>query len=283
MYSRKSIQTISLLSALFFLFAGNGFGQIATLKNAGFETYNADAGTFADWSFDKDSTGGELYIISQDTDSAHSGTGCLKMEITAPLDTSDEAPSHTISGAVSNLPTNKLFTITAWVKYSEMPVYWNGMFNLQQATLKAPDWNWIDREWLSMWGNDPGTVSSWTEISMTGTSADSANVFNLIISLAKGGTLWVDDIAITYTDPVPITEKTVQPGQWGSILNNRITFSRPTSYSLEAFGVNGKALLRQSGIAEKVDLNRIDAGCGAYLFRVKTGEKVITSRAVIVK
>lgn len=157
------------------------------------------------------------------------------------------------------------------------------MFHMQQATCKAPDWDWIDRKWLSVWGNDPGTVS-WTEVSsQPDTSADSANVFNLIISLGKAGTVWVDDIEITYTDPVPVTRKAVRPPRRESIINNRITFSRVTPYSLEAYSVNGKRLLRKSGNGATVDLNRINGACGVNIFRVKTAEKSITSRAVVVK
>ena len=279
MSNRGAIQYISLLSALFCLFASSGFSQTATLKNADFETYIASSDSFAEWSFEKDSTGSQKYVISQETDSAHSGIGSLKMEI---IDTSDTAVECRIIGSVSNLPPKKVFTVTAWVKYSGMPTYWNGMFHMQQATLKAPDWEWVDGKWGSMWGNDPGTIP-WTQVSMSDTSGDSSNVFNLHISLAKGGTLWVDDIEITYTDPVPVMQRAVQSDRWGSILNSRITFSRVMPYSLEAYSINGKALLRESGIAATVDLNRTDTGRGAYLFRVKTAEQIFISRAVFVK
>lgn len=219
-----------------------------------------------------------MFDISQETTAPASGTGSLKMEIKAGADTSTECR---ISGSVSNLPVKKIFTVTAKVKYENMPAYWNAMFHMQQATCKAPDWNWIDRKWLSIWGNNPGSVTDWTEISMSDTSADSANVFNLIISLANSGTIWIDDIAITYTDLAPVTQKNATPARQGSILNNRISFSNEMPYTLEAYGVNGKVILKTAGIANAVNLDKLGLSSGAYLIKAKTKDKVYSGRVVL--
>lgn len=277
MCNSPSLGKTALLLAVLCFFVGSGFSQTATLQNPGFETYIAASDSFAGWSFEKDSTGGENYVISQETDSAHTGSGALKMEITG-ADTSIEC---SISGSISDLPANKNFTITAWVKYSDIPNYWNGMFHLQQAILEGPDWEWINRPWLSMWGNNPGSTP-WKQISMSDVSDDSANVFNLIISLSNAGTMWVDSIAITYTD-VPVVQKAFTSPQRGAIRNNRITFSSIMPYSLEVCGLNGKLILRKSGIAKTIDLNGLAAGSGVYLVRVETAKKTFASRVVLSK
>jgi hypothetical protein len=259
------------------LFSTAVFATSATLQNAGFETYIAASDSFPFWKADRDSTGGTRFDISQETTAPGTGTGSLKMEIKAGADTATQCR---ISGSIANLPMRKIVTVTAKVKYENMPTYWNGMFNLQQATLTQGTWVWTDRKWLSMWGNNPGN-SDWTSISMNDTTADSANVFNLIISLAKSGTLWVDDIAITYSDLAPVTQKAVQPARQGFILNNRISFPRAMPYALEAYGVNGKLILKTSGIANMVNINQLGLSSGAYLIKANTNEKTYTSRVVL--
>ena len=164
----------------------------ATIQNPGFETFFAATDSFAFWKID--TAGKSNFIVTQATDSAHSGTGCLKMQI---KDTTDITTSVRITGAITGLLPNKPFTITAWVKYANIPTYYNAMFGLQQATLTPGTWAWTDRKWLTPWGNDPGTTD-WKQITGQGTTDDSANVFNLVISLSKGGPLWVDDIVVTY-------------------------------------------------------------------------------------
>ena len=259
------------------LFSTTVFASSATLQNAGFETYIAASDSFAFWKSDKDATGGTLFDISQETIAPGTETGSLKMAIMAGADTLTECR---ISSSISGLMEKKIVTITAKVKYENMPTYWNAMFNLQQATLTQGTWVWTDRKWLSMWGNNPGN-SDWTPISMTDTTADSANVFNLIISLSKSGTLWVDDIAVTYTDIAPVTQKAIAPARQGAILNNRISFPRAISYSLEACGVNGKMILKTSGVSNLVNLDRLGLASGSYLVKVKTREKTYAGRVVV--
>lgn len=280
MSETHSFKKMSFFVIISCFFVYNGFSQTAaTLKNPGFETFAEDL--FSDWSYDADSTGGLRYSISQETDSAHSGTGSLKMVI---IDTVDTNLSCAVTGSIEGLESLKEVTVTAWVKYSVLPDYWNAQFSLQQAILEAPDWEWIDREWASMWGNDPGS-SSWKQISMT-TVSDTANVFNLVISLAAPGTLWVDDIEITYQDPVPVVpelQKASPLSHTDPLRNNRIVFSRAIPFLIEACGMNGRLLLRKSGIAESVDLNRLAVGRGMFIVRVKTAEKQYTSRLILLK
>jgi hypothetical protein len=280
MSSVFSFKKKSFTVVVFCFFVYNGFSQTAaTLKNAGFETFAEDR--FSDWSYDTDTTGGLRYSIAQETDSAHSGTGSLKMVLT---DTVDTNLSCTVSGSIEGLESLKEVTITAWVKYSGLSDYWDAQFSLQQAILEAPDWEWIDREWVSMWGNDPGS-SSWKQISMTAIS-DTANVFNLIISLAAPGTLWVDDIEITYQDAVPVLpelRKTSPLSYTNPFQNNRIVFSRAMPFVIEACGVNGRVLLRRTGIEESVNLNRLNIGRGMFIVRVKTAEKWYSSRFILLK
>jgi hypothetical protein len=195
----------------------------------------------------------------------------------------DDSTECRISGSISNLPVKKIVTVTAKVKYENMPTYWNAMFNMQQATLKAPDWKWVDRKWSSMWGNNNPGASEWSTISMRDTTTDSANVFNLIISLAKSGTLWVDDIAVTYSDLAPVTQKAATHVHQGAVLNNRISFPREMPYSLEACGVNGKMILKTSGVASAVNMDRLGLVGGAYLVKAKTSEKTYTGRVVVSK
>jgi hypothetical protein len=270
------VKTAPLLAVLC-LVAGSGFGQTATLQNSGFDAYIAATDSFAFWKADKDTSGNNIFTISQETENPYTAPGALKMAITPGADTLTECR---ISGSITDLPANKIVTVTAMVKHENMPTYWNAMFHLQQATCQAPDWNWIDRKWGSMWGNDPGDVD-WKPVAMSDTTSDSANVFNLIISLSKSGTIWVDDIAITYIDIAPVTHKTVQTPRQGSIMNNRITFASAMPYSLEACGINGKVLLQKSGIASRLDLTQLSLRNGAYLVRVKTGEKSMTGRVMI--
>jgi hypothetical protein len=277
----KKLLTVNKMAAVAaisaFIFS-NSYATSATIQNGGFETYIAESDSFAFWKSDKDATGGTLFDISQETTAPGTGTGSLKMSIAEGADTATECR---ISGSVTNLPEKKIVTVTAKVKYENMPAYWNAMFNLQQATLlQEPPWTWTDRKWLSMWGNNPGN-SGWTPISMSDTTADSANVFNLIISLSNAGTLWVDDIAITYTDIAPVTQKAVTPARQGAVLNNRISFPRAMPYSLEACGVNGKMILKTSGIANAVNLDRLGLSSGAYLVKAKTKEKIYSGRVVV--
>jgi hypothetical protein len=278
----KKFPTVSKMAAVAAIAAfvfSNSYATSATIQNGDFETYIVESDSFAFWKSDKDATGGTLFDISQETTAPASGTGALKMEIMAGTDPSTECR---ISTEIKNLPALKLFTVTAKVKYSDMPAYWNSMFSLQQATLlQEPPWTWTDRKWLSMWGNDSGSVADWVPISMTDTTADSANVFSLIISLSKSGTLWVDDIAITYTDIAPVTQKAVTPARQGAILNNRISFPRAMPYSLEACGVNGKMILKTSGVANAVNLDRLGLVSGAYLVKAKTSERTYNGRVVV--
>jgi hypothetical protein len=166
------------------------------------------------------------------------------------------------------------------VKYTNMPTYWNGLFNFQQATLSPVTYAWKDRKWTSGWGNGLGT-SDWVPASMTDTTADSANVFNFIISLSKAGTLWVDDITVTYTDNAPVLSRAAIQNRQSSFRNNRVSFSRPMPYSLKVCGVNGKVLLQKSGTSALVDVNRIGLTSGAYLVSVKTAERTFSGRVML--
>jgi hypothetical protein len=185
-----------------------------------------------------------------------------------------------ISTSITGLPVKKIFTITAWVKYADMPQYSNAMFYVQQATLLPPSYTWKDRKWGTLWGNNIGT-SAWTQVTMSDTVKDSANVLNFGITLWKSGTLWVDDIAITYTDLAqPIKNETAHAGR-GSVRNNLISFSRQMPYSFEANSIDGKAIAKQSGMAASLDLNRMGLKNGVYLVRVKTPEKTYSSKVVV--
>jgi hypothetical protein len=273
-----SFKKMALSLAIPCILFSNSFGTGATVANAGFDTFIAATDSFPSWSFKKDSLGGTRYTITQETTGAYSPPGALKMAITPGADT---LTSCGITGSITGLPANKLVTVTAMVKYTDMPIYWNAMFNLQQATLlNVSPWTWTDRKWGSDWGNNQGTTD-WTPISFVDTTYDSANVFNLVITLAKSGTLWVDDITVTYTNITPVNQKVKAPGHQESMTNNRISFSCRQAYSLEACAINGKILLRKSGIADVVDMNRLSLSCGVYLVSVKAGEKTFTGRVAV--
>ena len=254
------------------------FAQTSTLPNASFDTYIAAADSFASWEYEKDATGGTLFDISQETTDPYSAPGCLKMAIAPGADTSTTC---SILGTISGLTAGNVVTITAMVKYADMPTYWNSMINLQQATLTSGTWVWTDRKWKSMWGNNPGTAE-WARVSMSDTTVDSANVFQLIISLHGSGTIWVDDIAIA-TAGAPVIQKAVQPVRRGSIANNRIAFTTAMPYTLEVYGVNGKTALKRSSTASSVDFNRLNLNSGAYAIRVKTADKTWSGRVLIGK
>ena len=263
------------ISGLFFSGVCSGS---ATVPNPGFDTFIAATDSFAGWSFKKDSLGGTRYTVTQETDSAHSGTGCLKMQF---KDSTDTAFTLGVTTSITGLPVKKLFTITAWVKYINMPKYFNAMFYVQQATLMTVSpWTWTDRKWGTLWGNNPGN-SGWVQISGSDTTKDSANVLNFGITLWKYGTLWVDDIAITYTNIPQSVNYAAAPAKQGIIRNNRIIFSRQMPYSFEACSIDGKAILRRSGIASALDLNRFDLQNGVYLVRVKTPERTYSSKVMV--
>jgi hypothetical protein len=121
------------------LFFSGAYSGIATVPNAGFDTFIAATDSFPGWYLKKDSLGGTRYTITQATDSAHSGTGSLKMQIKTLTDTTFTVG---ISTSITGLPVKKIFTITAWVKYADMPQYSNAMFYVQQATLLPPSYTW---------------------------------------------------------------------------------------------------------------------------------------------
>lgn len=262
------------------LFSNAVFASNATLQNASFNTFIAASDSFPSWSFKKDSTGGTRYTITQETTGAYSAPGCLKMTITAGADT---GASCVISGSITGLPAKKLVTLTAMVKYTDLPDYSSAMISLQQATLLMHEpWTWTDRKWTTLWTNNPTGTIDWTSITKSDTTADSANVFNVIIYLhGVGSTLWVDDVAVTYSDLAPVTQKAVTPARQGSILNNRISFPRAMAYSLEAYGVNGKMILKTSGVANKVNIDQLGLSSGAYLVKAKTKEKIYSGRVVV--
>lgn len=279
--SRKvSFHSTWLLSSLVTLFTTGIFAQTpAIINNPGFENFIAETDSFPGWTYEKDSTGGAQFIVSQETDSTHTGNGALKIVITAAVEDSADC---IISVPVQSLPDNKTVTITAWVKYAGLPAYYTSMFSLQQATMIPPEYNWIDRDWLTLWGNDPGT-SDWKQISMDSVTADSANIFNLIIRVGVAGTFWVDDVEVTFSDIVPVTQNAIESTPRQSIVGNRIDFVHPTRYTLEAYDITGKTLLRKSGIATTLDLESATTGSGAYLYRVATAKKTYTKRSVVVK
>ncbi|MBN1129298.1 MAG: T9SS type A sorting domain-containing protein [Chitinispirillaceae bacterium] len=275
----KRVRSIDAVILAVVLAYGTGFAASATLQNAGFDTYLAATDSFPFWKADRDTVGnGTLFDISQETTGAYSAPGSLKMEIKAGADTLTECR---ISGSVTNLPAKKIFTVTAMVKYSGMPTYWNAMLNMQQATLTQGTWVWTDRKWSSMWGNNPGDAE-WTPVSVSDTTHDSTNVVNFIISLSKAGTLWVDDITITYAD-VPVVRKAIQTSRRNAFQNNRIVFPSDRHYSLEVFGVNGKKVLCQSATAARIDLSTLGLRSGSYIVKVKSAGKRWEGRVVVGK
>ena len=273
----SAFRNITLLLGISGLIFSSGYGQTATLPNASFNTFIAATDSFPGWAFTKDATGGTKYTVTQETDSAHSAPGALKMQF---KDSTDTAFTLGITSSITGLPANKIFTITAWVKYANMPKYFNAMMYVQQATLLPPNYAWVDRKWGTLWGNNPGN-NGWTQISVSDTSKDSANVFNFGISLWKYGTLWVDDIAITYQNLPAAISNITEPGKQGSVLNNRISFSRQTPYVFEACSIDGKTVMRRSGLASELNLDRVGLKNGVYLMRVQTPEKTYTSKVMV--
>jgi len=277
---RFILQKILLLLGISGLLFSGSFGQTAaTVPNASFDTFNATDSTFPGWTFKKDSLGGTRYVITQATDTVHSGTGALKIQIKDAPDTS--FGSAGVTGTITGLPPKKRFTVTAWVKYVNTTGYNNAEIAVSQATtLSVSPW-YIFREWSTLWTNPiAGSSNGWTQISLSDSSVDSANYFNIIISLWQSGTLWVDDIAVTY-QPTSAVKPDVEPQRQGSILNNRISFSRPTAYSFEACSFDGKILLRRTGQASELDLNRLDLKNGVYIVRVQTPDKSYTSKVMV--
>jgi len=274
---RSTIQKILFLLGVSGLFFSGICSGTATVPNASFNTFVAATDSFVGWAFTKDITGGTKYTVTQEIDSAHSAPGALKMQIKTLTDTTFTVG---ISTTITGLPVKKIFTITAWVKYADMPQYWNAMFYVQQATQLPPSYTWIDRKWGTLWGNNIGS-SDWTQVTMSDTVKDSANILRLGITLWKSGTLWVDDIAVTYTAIPQATNYTVSPAEKEMIRNNRIAFSRKIPYSFEACSIDGKAIMSQSGIASALDLNRFDLKNGVYLVRVKTMEKTYSSKVMM--
>lgn len=270
---------LSFYKALFLmtissLFLASSFAAGPTIQNASFSQFVAASDSFPNWSFKKDSTNGKRYTITQETTDTNSAPGCLKISV---LDT---AAKCMISGSISGLTAKKIVKITAMVKYTDMPSYYNAMISLYQVSCVAPDYKWIERKWGTMWGSKAGSID-WTPITMTDTVTDSANVFNLVIQ-TNAGTLLVDDITIGYDDE-SATLKTVQSARQESIVNNRISFPSATPYMLEVVGVNGKTVLKSYATSSTVDLNRLNLLCGTYLVKVKTAEKTWSGRVLIGK
>jgi|GEM_PF-1388980 hypothetical protein len=274
---RSTFLNVLFLLVISGLFFSTSYGQTATLPNASFATFIATTDSFPGWFFTKDATGGTKYTVTQEVDSAHSAPGSLKMQF---KDSTDTAFTLGVTTSITGLPVKKIFTITAWVKYANMPKYSNAMMYLQQATLLPPAYAWIDRKWSTLWGNNIGN-SGWTQITMSDTTKDSANILNFGITLWKYGTLWVDDIAITYTSIPQAVSYSVGPGKQGYVRNNRISFSRQTPYSLEACSVDGKVVMRQSGLASALDLNRCGLKNGVYLMHIQTPEKTYASKVIM--
>jgi hypothetical protein len=276
----RSGRTIVIALALSGCMYAGARAADATVQNAGFDTFIAASDSFPGWSFTKDPLNGAGYTITQETTGAHSAPGALKMAITAGADT---ATTCAISTDITGLPANKIVTITAWAKYSDMPTYWNGMISLQQATLlHQPPYTWTDRKWGSDWGNNLGT-SDWAPITLASdTTVDGGNVFRIVVSLRYSGTLWIDDIAVTYTDLAPVLPRTVsRTSRESTILGNKITFSSPQRYSLDVCGVNGRLLLRKSGVAGSVDMNKLGLSNGTFLVRVKTEKKTFAGKVAV--
>jgi hypothetical protein len=281
MHSSFSVKKILLSIGFTCLLISTSFGDSkATITNPGFDTFISTTDSFTGWKYTKDTS---KYIVTQETDSAYGGTGSLKMQIN---DTTDTSTSVTISTTISGLSANKIFTITAWYKFVDIKTSWNAQISLQQATLEEVDttWVWTDRDWLSLWGSGKGT-KTWSQLRVSDTTADSANVFNLIITLSKKGTLWLDSITVTYRDTgaTPIINNAIEPQAKEYAGVNHIVFSHSMPYTLEACALNGKMIMRKSGIAASVDLNKVNLVSGAYIMKVKTSEKNYTSRVFLSK
>jgi len=280
MHSPFSVKKILLSIGFTCLLISTSFGDSkATVTNPGFDTFISTTDSFPGWKYTKDTS---KYIVTQETDSAYGGTGSLKMHI---KDTTDTSTSVTISTTISGLSANKIFTITAWYKFVDIKTYWNAQISLQQATCNSSnDYTWVDRDWLSLWGSGKGT-KTWSQLSVSDTTADSADVFNLIITLSKKGTLWIDSITVTYRDTgaTPIINNAIEPQVKEYTGVNHIAFSHSMPYTLEACALNGKMIMRKSGIAASVDLNRVNLVSGAYIMKVKTAEKNYTSRVFLSK
>jgi hypothetical protein len=116
---------------------------------------------------------------------------------------------------------------------------------------------------------------------MSDTTKDSANVLNFGISVWKYGTLWIDDIAITYQNIPQAVNYSMEPARQGSIVNNRISFSRQMPYSLEACSVDGRMVANRSGLASSLDLDRLALKKGVYLVKVQTPEKTYNSKVIM--
>jgi len=277
MYSVKLFQkTLSALAATC-LFSSVVLAADATVENASFSTFIAATDSFASWNADKDSTGGTRFTIMQDTTGAYSAPGCLKMAITPGADTSTKCA---ISASITGLPANKIVTISAMVKCENIPSYSSTSIDLMQATqLQVAPWTWTFRKWNALWWAQLGTTG-WTPISKTDTTADSANSFTLTISHSNAGTLWIDDITVTYTDLAPVLPRATVQNRQTTFRNDRVSFSRPMAYSMKVCGVNGKVLLQKSGTAAEVNLNRLDLTSGAYMVSVKTAEKTFSGRVM---
>ena len=276
----SKFQNILLLLGISGLIFSGSYAQTATVTNASFNTFIAATDSFPGWSFKKDSLGGTRYTITQETDSAHSTPGALKMLLKSSTDTSFTAG---VTGTITGLPPKKIFTLTAWVKYVNTPdAYRNAQFAVSQATtLSAAPW-YIFRRWSTLWENSTVSSNGWTQITFSDTTADSANYITIVITLWKSGTLWVDDIAVTYHDIAPQSVNyAVTPGKQGSIRNNRILFSREMPYSIEASSIDGKRVFCQSGLASALDLDRLDLKNGVYLMRVRTPGKTYNSKVIV--
>jgi hypothetical protein len=271
------LQNVLLLLGISGLIFG-GFAQTATVPNASFSTFITATDSFPGWFFTKDATAGTKYTVTQEVDSAHSAPGSLKMQF---KDSTDTAFTLGVTTSITGLPTKKIFTITAWVKYANMPRYSNAMMYVQQATLLPPAYAWIDRKWGTLWGNTNIGNSGWAQITMSDTTKDSANILNFGITLWKYGTLWVDDIAITYKDIPQAVNYSVEPARQGSIVNNRISFSRQMPYSLEVCSVDGRMVANRSGLASSLDLDRLALKKGVYLVKVQTLEKTYNSKVIM--
>jgi hypothetical protein len=278
--NRSTIQNILFLLGISGLFFSGACSGSATVTNAGFETFIANTDSFPGWSFKKDSLGGTRYTITQETDSAHSGTGAVKIKLLSSTDTS--FGSAGVTGTITGLPVKKIFTLTAWVKYINTPdAYKNAQIAVSQATTLSAAPYYIFRKWSTLWENSTVNSNGWTQLTVSDTSVDSANYFNIIITLWKSGTFWVDDIAITYTDIPQSVNYAIMPIKQGIIRNNRITFSHQMPYSFEACSVDGKAILRRSGMASALVLNSFNLQNGVYLVRVKTPERTYSSKVVV--
>jgi hypothetical protein len=93
--------------------------------------------------------------------------------------------------------------------------------------------------------------------------------------------LWVDDIAVTYKDIPQAINYSLEPSRKGSIVNNRISFSRQMPYLFEASSIDGKMVMRRSGLAMALDLNRLGLKNGVYFVRVRTSDKTYNSKVIV--